>query len=143
MPCTAPYSRGSRALLGFRKKAGNSLVEIITGLFIIVFMFIPVFSFVNTFSNGNTVIQQASFVTKIKMDIALSCSEAMRCLRGQKIVYDKGDIFFGFKFSDKLKIKINHYGQIEMGDSVAVEKNGIRYIVKIKPVTGAVSIEIV
>ncbi|HOO32738.1 MAG TPA: hypothetical protein PK466_10340 [Thermotogota bacterium] len=122
-------------------KTGYSFPELLTGIIIVVMISIPVYSFVDSFCTENAVTQMESLLTKIEMDIAFSSSEALRCLSEKKIVYNKGDCFYGFKFVDVLLLEINHYGQLEQGDSAVVEKNGQQYMLKVKPVSAAVTLE--
>lgn len=111
------------------------------GIFVVVFLSIPVYSFVDNFSNSQIDTRLDSLVTKIEMDIAFSCSEALMCLKEQKIVYNKHESLYGFEFVENLFLRINHYGQIEMGDSAVLEGNGERFMIKVRPVSGSVTIE--
>ena len=124
-----------------RSRTGHSFPELIVGVFVVVIMFIPVYSIIDVFTESNTRTQADSLVTKIKMDISLAGSQALACLKEQKIVYNKGDVLFGFTFVDQLYLKVNHFGQIEAGDSAVVGKSGRGYIIKVKPVSGSVTVE--
>ena len=119
-------------------RKGWSLVEFV--LYILVTVSIETAFLVHWTSSFSDIAvgKPEGFVAAVERQMSKTRNEALIQLRQKAFVIEKGAVICGFRFMDDFRIVFNHFGVIEKGSSVGVEKDDDYYRLSIPPVTAEI-----